>query len=78
MTRLLALGTLAALFFSSTFVLNRSMSLEGGHWVWTASLRYGWMLLFLTGWLLARRGWGGLAAAAGAAPPAPEGAPGAS
>ena len=40
-------GILAALFFSSTFVLNRAMSLEGGHWVWSASLRYFWMLLLL-------------------------------
>lgn len=28
------------------------MSLDGGHWLWTASLRYGWMLLFLLGGLL--------------------------
>jgi drug/metabolite transporter (DMT)-like permease len=52
MLRLLALGILAALFFSSTFILNRAMSLAGGHWVWTASLRYGYMLLFLALWLL--------------------------
>jgi drug/metabolite transporter (DMT)-like permease len=38
---------LAALFFSSTFVLNRAMSLAGGHWAWTASLRFGYMLIFL-------------------------------
>jgi len=47
MLRLLGVGLLAALFFSSTFVLNRLMSLDGGHWVWSASLRYGWMTLFL-------------------------------
>ncbi|MFW5489231.1 MAG: multidrug resistance efflux transporter family protein [Desulfovibrio sp.] len=40
-------GVLAALFFSSTFVLNRAMSLDGGHWVWSASLRYFWMLILL-------------------------------
>ncbi|WP_319780677.1 multidrug resistance efflux transporter family protein [Maridesulfovibrio sp.] len=40
-------GILAALFFSTTFVLNRAMSLDGGHWVWSASLRYFWMLGFL-------------------------------
>ena len=51
MFRILLIGTLAALFFSSTFVLNRAMSLEGGHWVWSASLRYFWMLLFLGVWL---------------------------
>ena len=47
MLRLVLTGILAALFFSSTFVLNRAMSLEGGHWLWTASLRYGWMLILL-------------------------------
>ncbi len=50
--RMIALGVLAALFFSSTFILNRAMHLEGGHWVWSASLRYAWMLLLLSGGLL--------------------------
>lgn len=52
MLRLVFTGILAALFFSSTFVLNRAMSLEGGHWFWTASLRYGWMSILLCIWLL--------------------------
>jgi drug/metabolite transporter (DMT)-like permease len=56
MTRLIALGSLAALFFSSTFVLNRAMSLQGGHWVWTASLRFGFMLIFLIILLLVTQG----------------------
>ncbi len=47
MLRKLSLGILAALFFSSTFVLNRVMSLEGGPWVWSASLRYLFMVLFV-------------------------------
>ena len=47
MTRRVTLGIIAALFFSSTFVLNRAMSLAGGHWAWTASLRFGYMLVFL-------------------------------
>ena len=47
MVALIALGLLSALFFSSTFVLNRLMSLEGGHWVWSASLRYVFMIVFL-------------------------------
>ncbi len=47
MPRLLSLGVLAALFFSSTFVLNRTMSLEGGHWVWSASLRYAFTILLI-------------------------------
>ncbi len=42
--KLMLVGTLAALFFSSTFVLNRAMSLDGGHWFWTAALRYAWMI----------------------------------
>ena len=47
MARLITLGLFSALFFSSTFVLNRFMSLEGGHWIWSASLRYAFMILFL-------------------------------
>lgn len=48
MLRLLAYGLLAALFFSSTFVLNRAMSLGGGHWVWSAALRYAFALLLIS------------------------------
>jgi drug/metabolite transporter (DMT)-like permease len=51
-TRLILIGILSALFFSSTFVLNRAMSLQGGDWVWTASLRYAYTLVFLGGWLV--------------------------
>ncbi|EPR37261.1 hypothetical protein dsx2_1204 [Desulfovibrio sp. X2] len=47
MAGLVALGGLAALFFSSTFVLNRVMSLAGGHWFWSAGLRYAFMILLL-------------------------------
>lgn len=60
MLRLIGLGMLAALFFSSTFVLNRAMSLEGGHWVWTASLRFGYMTVLLMAWILVTRGTGRL------------------
>lgn len=41
------LGTLAALFFATTFVLNRIMAVSGGSWQWTASLRFIWMLPIL-------------------------------
>lgn len=41
------IGILSALFFSVTFVLNRSMELEGGSWVWSASLRFMFMLPIL-------------------------------
>jgi hypothetical protein len=47
MFRLIAIGLLSGLFFSSTFILNRLMSLEGGHWMWSAALRYGYMIIFL-------------------------------
>ncbi len=47
MIKLISLGILSGAFFSSTFILNEAMSLEGGHWVWSASLRYAFMLLFL-------------------------------
>ena len=47
MARLVLTGLAAGLFFSATFVLNRAMSLAGGHWVWSASLRYAYMLVML-------------------------------
>lgn len=49
MFRLIGIGSLSALFFSSTFILNRAMSLDGGHWVGSGSLRYAWMLLLTLG-----------------------------
>ena len=56
MPHLLGLGLVAAALFSVVFVLNRAMSLEGGHWVWSASLRYFYMAALLAAWLLLRRG----------------------
>ena len=56
MLRTILLGALAALFFSATFILNRAMSLEGGHWLWSASLRYAFMLPVLVLWTLASGG----------------------
>lgn len=43
----IALGILAALFFAVTFILNHSMELEGGSWLWSSSLRYFFMFPFL-------------------------------
>ena len=57
MFRRVLLGIIAALFFSTTFVLNRSMSLTGGHWVWSASLRFGYMLIYLVLILLVTKGY---------------------
>lgn len=34
------LGIIASFFFSFTFILNRSMALTGGSFIWSASLRY--------------------------------------
>lgn len=45
--RAIILGILSALFFAVTFVLNASMEQAGGHWAWSASLRYFFMLPFL-------------------------------
>lgn len=40
MKKALFYGILASLFFAFTFVLNRSMNLTGGYWMWSACLRY--------------------------------------
>lgn len=56
MLKLLLLGALAGAFFSSTFILNELMSVTGGHWLWSACLRYFFMVLFLTVILYAQGG----------------------
>ena len=48
MVKLILLGLLAGAFFSSTFILNELMSNAGGHWFWSASLRYIFMWLIIT------------------------------
>lgn len=45
--RPILLGIVAAFFFSVTFILNRAMELAGGSWIWSASLRYIFMIPFL-------------------------------
>ncbi|MZQ86633.1 multidrug resistance efflux transporter family protein [Paenibacillus sp. 5J-6] len=40
-------GILASFFFSFSFIMNRSMELSGGYWVWSASLRYLFMFPLL-------------------------------
>lgn len=47
MVKALFMGVAASLFFALTFVLNRSMQLSGGHWIWTSSLRFVFMLPML-------------------------------
>lgn len=56
MLRLMLLGLAAGMFFSATFILNRAMSLEGGHWYWSAALRYSYMIAFLGAGLRACKG----------------------
>lgn len=41
--RAIIYGLLASCFFSTAFIFNRAMELEGGSWMWSASLRFFWM-----------------------------------
>lgn len=50
------IGVIAALFFAFTFILNHAMELDGGSWLWSASLRYFFMVPFLIAIVLMRRG----------------------
>ena len=50
------LGVAASFFFAFTFVLNRKMDLAGGHWSWSASLRFFFMLPMLFALVLPRGG----------------------
>ncbi|MDS0525198.1 multidrug resistance efflux transporter family protein [Clostridium sp. SHJSY1] len=40
MKKAFMLGIISSFFFAFTFVLNRSMNLSGGSWIWSASLRF--------------------------------------
>lgn len=40
-------GIIASLFFAFTFILNSSMNISGGSWLWSAALRYLFMLPIL-------------------------------
>jgi len=48
------LGIVASLFFATTFVLNRAMELGGGSWIWSAALRYFFMVVPLVALVLWR------------------------
>lgn len=50
MMREIGIGIVASLFFAVTFILNRSMDLAGGSWLWSSSLRFIWMAPFL--WMI--------------------------
>ncbi|MBU9713888.1 multidrug resistance efflux transporter family protein [Evansella tamaricis] len=43
----IAIGIIASMFFAVTFILNRSMDLSGGSWLWSSSLRFFFMLPML-------------------------------
>lgn len=58
----LLLGTVASFFFASSFVLNRAMELGGGSWIWSASLRYLFMVVPLLLIVLVRGNLAGLLA----------------
>jgi drug/metabolite transporter (DMT)-like permease len=53
-------GLLASFFFAFTFVLNRAMDVSGGHWIWSASLRYLFMVPFLLLIVMKRKNLGAL------------------
>jgi len=45
---LLIVGLLAAIFFTATFLINRAISLDGGHWYFSGSLRLVYLILFFS------------------------------
>lgn len=49
-------GILAAVFLSSTFIINSLISVSGGHWAWTAALRGLFLLPVLSLFLLCKGG----------------------
>ncbi|MDZ5470229.1 multidrug resistance efflux transporter family protein [Bacillus sp. 31A1R] len=53
--REILIGVLASMFFAVTFILNRSMELSGGSWIWSSSLRFLFMVPFLLLIVLFRR-----------------------
>ncbi|MCK1990449.1 multidrug resistance efflux transporter family protein [Lysinibacillus fusiformis] len=52
----ITIGIVASLFFAVTFILNHAMEMQGGSWLWSASLRYFFMLPFLLIIVFYRRG----------------------
>ncbi|MDO4260724.1 MAG: multidrug resistance efflux transporter family protein [Eubacteriales bacterium] len=58
MRKALMLGAAASFFFAFTFILNRSMNLGGGDWMWSACLRYLFTLPMLAAMVWPGRGIG--------------------
>lgn len=46
-TKLVLIGLAGSVLFSATFILNYTMHLGGGHWYWSASLRFLFMIILL-------------------------------
>lgn len=57
MKKALFYGIIASFFFAFTFVLNRSMNLNGGSFLWSASLRYFFTLPILFLLLQKKKNW---------------------
>ena len=53
MKKALFYGRMASAFFAFTFIFNRSMNLRGGYFLWSAALRYLFMLPIL--WCIAMK-----------------------
>lgn len=45
--KLIMISATGAVFFSSTFILNYVMHLDGGHWYWSGSLRFTFTIVML-------------------------------
>ena len=57
MKKAFGLGILGSFFFAFTFILNRSMNLGGGYWMWSACLRYLFTLPMMGLLLWREHGW---------------------
>lgn len=53
---LLLIGLLSSLFFSVTFIINKMISIDGGHWFYSASLRYMYTIFFISILLICSKG----------------------
>ncbi|WP_027633685.1 multidrug resistance efflux transporter family protein [Clostridium hydrogeniformans] len=47
MRKAILLGIISSFFFAFTFILNKSMEVSGGSWIWSGVLRYAFMLPLL-------------------------------
>jgi drug/metabolite transporter (DMT)-like permease len=54
------MALLATLFFSMTFILNRRLVVNGGHWAWAVVLRYIFTFMLLGPLVWVREGFGSL------------------